>query len=147
MGTHLWSLKSNLQKRRKNTKTLPTWDEYEQRPLRRLPDELSRSTTPNSDSISTPMPELSAKSPSCQPSTCPTRSPVSSPTPWNESRKDQSEVSPSNFKKKNENDETTTFQNSPLSANHWSSMTPPPRCWRLSTSKSRTPLSKCEVHC
>merc|ERR1712071_392270 len=65
---------SNLQKRRKNTKTLPTWDEYEQRPLRRLPDELSRITTPNSDSISTPMPELSAKSPSCQPSTCPTRS-------------------------------------------------------------------------
>merc|ERR1712071_655640 len=30
--------------------------------------------------------------------------------------------------KENENDEITTFQNSPLSANHWNSMTPPPRC-------------------
>merc|ERR1711934_825178 len=101
MGTHLLSLKSNLQKRRKTQKHLPIWDEYEPRPSRRLPDESSRSTTPNSDSISTPMPESFRKSPSCQPSTCPTRSPVSSPTPRNESRKDQSEESPSNFKKKN----------------------------------------------
>merc|ERR1711978_595892 len=67
---------------------------------------------------------------------------VSSPTPRNESKKDQFEVSPSNFKKKNENDETTTSQNSPLFANHSSSTIPPRRCSKLSTSKSMKPRTK-----
>merc|ERR1712038_1365900 len=57
-------------------------------------------------------------------------------------QKDQFEVSPSNFKKKNENDETTTSQNSPLFANHSSSTTPPRRCLKLSTSKLTKPRTK-----
>merc|ERR1711920_533457 len=37
---------------------------------------------------------------------------------------------------------TTTFQNNPLFANHLSSTIPPPRCSKLSTSKSMKPRTK-----